>query len=161
MATVRGDIFSAVVTALEGVAGVFRVVKAPAPDGSIAGLVADVGCKGKCVLEVYLGEDDVLPESQGMNHDALSMHVGLICHVGVAEDLDTSDLEDRVCELLADVYEAMTADPTWGGKALDTRVQTFSTGVMVDPREGVGTWAAAQAYLVRYRFRYGDPAVAV
>jgi len=161
MATVRGDIFSAIVTALEGVAGVFRVLKAPAADESIAGLVADVGCKGKCVLEVYLGEDDVLPESQGMNHDALSMHVGIICHVGVAADLDTSDLEDRVCELLADVYEAMTDDPTWGGNALDTRVQTFSTGVMVDPREAVATWAAAQAYLVRYRFRYGDPAVAV
>lgn len=161
MSTVRGQIYDAVVAAIEAVPEVFAVVKGPTRDTSIGTKAADSQCAGKCVLEVFLGADDVTPASQGWNKDELWMNVTIACHLGVAAALDTSSLEDRACTLLGKVYTAMMADPTFGGIARDTRIEMFSTGVVEDDRPGVGTWAAAQSYSVKYAFPLGDPSTSV
>lgn len=130
---------------------------------SAVGELRTVAASGKFVLEVFAGADELADPAQ--NSEMFRLPIVVLAHIPPAAEspitgLSVQELAARICGA---IYLAYTGDEgtatgfDLGGNAVDARVQSFCSGVMID--EVSGKPACLHELEVTYRFRRGNPGV--
>jgi len=98
---------------------------------------------------VYFTDDYMAPERRSLPFEY--RYAGATVELWDARPLRDEDIRPKLNGMMGDVYKALMADPTRGGRALDTEYGNVGTMIFK-------TQIAVQvAFLIKYRFLYKDP----
>ncbi|MFZ2875474.1 MAG: hypothetical protein WAZ94_13455 [Phycisphaerales bacterium] len=147
--SVRLDIISAVMTALEGVSGVQAVI---AQGEDRPSLTADD--PSKFVLTVFADGDRRVSEDRSAT-EVFEFSVTVIAYLPVPGTGEThAGVADALCALVYALYGGSQADGSWGGKARQTTCDVYCGGVLFDADGGRCTF---HEFTVQYAFTRGNP----